>query len=294
MKTTLLASSIALALAELKPRQKELQGLFKPEESTAPRLARLQPYDPNKIPILCVHGLGDSQATWAPMIESLRADPLIRANYQTWFFSYPTGYPYPMSAAALRKQMDAITARYPDHKKIVLLGHSMGGMISRTMITDSGTKLWDAIYVKPPGEMPFSAETRKALTEALIFEHRKDVSRVIFLSPSHRGSDTATNFLGRLGSKLIGGPRDIVGGDTSILTLAKPSSSGNQTAKMPNSVDFLNPQNRFVTTLAGLPLAKNIPYHSILGDRGKGGNLGFGEFFRLERAQERLQAESGL
>ena len=262
----------ALALAELQPRKKELAGLFKPEESVRPRLARLQPYDPKKIPILCVHGLGDSHATWAPMIQSLRMDPVVRQNYQIWFYSYPTGYPYPLSAAELRRQMDAISIHYPGHKKIVLLGHSMGGMISRTMITDSGTKLWDSIYDKPPAEMPFSKETRKEMSEALIFEHRKDVSRVIFLSPSHRGADMATNFLGRLGSKLIGGPADMVGGDTSILTLAKPKTDGTSATKMPNSVDFLNPQNRFVTTLAGLPLAAGIPYHSILGDRGKGGN----------------------
>jgi pimeloyl-ACP methyl ester carboxylesterase len=177
-----------------------------------------------------------------------------------------------MSAATLRKQMDAITARYPDHKKIVVLGHSMGGMISRTLITDSGTKLWDAIYDKPPGEMAFSKETRKAMEDALIFEHRKDVSRVIFLSPSHRGSETATNFLGRLGSKLIGGPQDMASGDTSILTLAKPASNGTSAARMPNSVDFLDPQNRFVTTLAGIPPVKSVPYHTVLGDRGKGGN----------------------
>ncbi len=87
---------IALALAELKPRKKELGGLFKPDEfATGARLARLQPYDPKKIPILCIHGLGDSQATWAPMIESLRADPVIRPNYQVWFFSYASGNPYP-------------------------------------------------------------------------------------------------------------------------------------------------------------------------------------------------------
>ena len=105
---------IGLALAELKPRKTEIQRLFKPEEFAAStRLARLQPYDPKKIPILCIHGLGDSQATWAPMIEALRGDATIRQNYQIWFFSYPTGYPYPLMAAVLRKKLDAINAYYP-------------------------------------------------------------------------------------------------------------------------------------------------------------------------------------
>jgi hypothetical protein len=264
---------IGLALAELSPRKKELGGLFKPEEfATGARLARLQPYDPKKIPILCIHGLGDSQATWAPMIETLRADPVIRANYQIWFFSYASGNPYPYSASLLRKQMDEIKKQYPDHNDMVVIGHSMGGMISRTLMTDSGMTLWNATFDKSPEEMPMSEETRTIMKDALIFGHRKEIDRVIFMSPSHRGANMATGFMGKLGSKLIGGPKAILNGDTSALQLAKPSATGAQLKKMPNSVDFLNPENRFVKTLDTLPLAKGIPYHSVLGDRGKGGN----------------------
>jgi len=265
---------LALALADLKPRQKELAGLFMPEELEANiRLARLQPYDPNKIPVLCIHGLGDSQATWAPLIQTLRGDPLIRKNYQFWFFSYPTGYPYPLTAAVLRRRMDAIGAYYPNHKKIVVIGHSMGGMISRTLVTDSGMTLWNTLYDKPAAQLPVAAETRKVMSESLIFKHRTDVSRVIFMSPSHRGADLATNFWGRLGSKIIGNPKDAIPDETKVLALAKPNSTGEQLTRMPNSIDMLDPKNRFVTTLAEIPLTRGIPYHTILGDRGKGGHL---------------------
>jgi pimeloyl-ACP methyl ester carboxylesterase len=265
---------IALALADLKPRKKELAGMFRPADFKAKtRLARLQPYDPKKIPILCIHGLGDSQATWAPLIETLRGDSVIRKNYQFWFFSYPTGYPYPLTAAILREQMDAINKRYPDHKPIVVIGHSMGGMISRTLMTDSGTKLWDAIYDKPPEDMPFSPETRKVMKASLIFKHRSEISRVIFASPSHRGAEMATSFFGRLGSRIIGAPNDMLQDGTEVLAMTKPNSTGEQLTKMPNSIDFLNPTNRFVTTLAKIPVVPNIPFHTIIGDRGKGGNL---------------------
>ena len=264
---------LALALADLKPRQTELAGMFKPEEfETKIRLSRLQPFDPNKIPILCIHGLGDSQATWAPLIQTLRGDPVIRKNYQFWFFSYPTGYPYPLTAAALRRRMDAINAYYPQHKKVVVIGHSMGGMISRTLITDSGMTLWNATYDRPPSKMPFSAETRKVMSESLIFKHRSDVARVIFMSPSHRGAEMATSFWGRLGSSIIGDPKDVVPDETKVLALAKPNSTGEHLTRMPNSIDMLNPENRFVTTLAEIPLASGIPYHTIIGDRGQGGN----------------------
>jgi len=106
------------------------------------RLTCLQDYDPNRIPVIFVHGLQDTPASWAPMINTLREDPDIRRRYQFWVFSYPSGYPYPYSAALLRKELDSVDRAFPNHKGIVLVGHSMGGMVSRLMITDVGDKLW--------------------------------------------------------------------------------------------------------------------------------------------------------
>lgn len=267
---------IGLALAELKPRKTEIKRMFKPGEFAAStRLARLQPYDPKKIPILCIHGLGDSQATWAPLIETLRGDATLRQNYQVWFFSYPTGYPFPMMAAVLRKKMDAISAYYPGHKKMVVIGHSMGGMISRTLITDSGMKIWDAYFATPPEKLPLSDDARRIIAGALIFKPRPEIARVIYMSASHRGADMATGFVGRLGAKIIADTGDILGGhrqEAEAVALSKPDSAGKKLTRLPNSIDTLRPGNRFVTTIDRLPPAQGIPYHSIIGDRGKGGN----------------------
>jgi hypothetical protein len=268
---------LALALAELAPRKKELQRLVHPGEfASSTRLARLQPYDPRKIPILCIHGLGDSQATWAPLIESLRTDPTIRKNYQIWFFSYPTGYPYPLMAAVLRKQMDAINSYHPDHKRIVVIGHSMGGMIARELITDSGMKIWNAYYDMPPAKLAVSEETRRILASAFIFQHRPEIARVIFASASHRGADMATGFGGRLLSKIIGGNATapaLAGDEAKAVSLMKPDYTGDHLQRIPNSIDALKPGNRFVTTIDKIPTTKGVPFNSIIGDRGKGGNL---------------------
>ena len=40
--------------------------------------------------------------------------------------------------------------------------------------------------------------------------------------------------------------------------------------RLPNSVDTLAPTNRFVKAINTIPMAKGIPYHSIMGDRGRG------------------------
>jgi hypothetical protein len=265
---------IALALAELHPRKKEIQRLFEPEEfRKSTRLARLQPYDAKKIPLLVIHGLGDSQATWAPMIETLRADATFRANYQVWFFSYPTGYPYPLMTAVLREQMDAMKARYPDHKPIVVLGHSMGGMIARALITDSGMNIWNAYFSTPPEQTGLSEESRQLMAKILIFRHQSSTDRVIFLSASLRGSDTATSLIGRLGARLIRGPSDLSEVSADVLAIVKPDADGRKIKRTPNSIEGLDPANRFLLAINSLPTAKGIPYHSIMGDRGKGGNL---------------------
>ncbi|MCE9520039.1 MAG: alpha/beta hydrolase [Verrucomicrobia bacterium] len=268
---------LALALAELAPRKTEIQRLVHPEEFAASaRLARLQPYDPRKIPILCIHGLGDSQATWAPLIESLRGDATIRQNYQIWFYSYPTGYPYPLMAAVLRKQMDAINAYHAGHKKIVVIGHSMGGMIARTLITDSGMKIWNAYYDMPPDKLPVTPETRKVFASAFIFQHRPEISRVIYASASHRGADKATGVGGKLLAGFIGGnptAPELAGDQAKAISLMKPDYSGDHLKRIPNSIDALKPGNRFVITMDTIPPTPGVPYNSIIGDRGKGGNL---------------------
>jgi hypothetical protein len=40
--------------------------------------------------------------------------------------------------------------------------------------------------------------------------------------------------------------------------------------RMPNSIDTLSPNDPFVKIINTLPLAKGVPYHSIIGDRGRG------------------------
>jgi len=135
--------ALAMTLAKEKPQKLGLIRLLRPEEYAATaRVARLEPYNPNKSVVLVIHGLMDTPASWVPLINDLRNDKAIRRNYQFWFYSYPSGYPYPYSALILRRELDAIEKRYPLTKKMVLVGHSMGGCISRTLITDTGNKLW--------------------------------------------------------------------------------------------------------------------------------------------------------
>ena len=263
---------LAVMLDQQNPKKLELSRLLNPQKyAETAKVARLQPYDPSKQVVLCVHGLMDSPATWTPLINTLRADPEIRKRYQFWFYSYPSGYPYQHSAAILRQQLDAIEKRFPLQKKMVIIGHSMGGMISRLMVTGSGTKIWNHFFNKPPDAMGFSPESKKLMTDALIFEPRKEISRAIFMAAPHQGADMAAGWLGRLGTKLVKSPMTMLKAGTEVIGSIIPAGGG-KVGKIPNSVDTLSPNNRFVKIINTIPIQQGIPYHSIIGDRGKGGN----------------------
>jgi pimeloyl-ACP methyl ester carboxylesterase len=264
---------LAVMLASTDTKKLELARLLRPEKfAETARIFRLQPYDPNKTVVLVIHGLMDSPATWTPLINKLRGDEQIRRNYQFWFYSYPSGYPYPYSASILRQELDAVRKRFPIHKPMVVIGHSMGGCISRLLITDTGDKVWIDAFNKPPEQVPLSPESRKLLTEALIFQHRSEVGRVVFMAAPLRGAEMAGSWVGRLGSKLVKTPSKLLQVGRDALKIATFQGSELKLNRIPNSVDTLAPSNRFVISINKIPITRGIPYHTIVGDRGKGGN----------------------
>jgi pimeloyl-ACP methyl ester carboxylesterase len=266
-----LSAPTAMLIACERPERLGFARVINPQRyADTARLTQLQPFDPARTPVIFVHGLQETPAGWTPMIDSLRNDHWLREHYQFWVYSYPSGYPYPYSAALFRQDLDGIDRAFPNHKRIVLIGHSMGGMICRLMITDAGDKIWRDFFATSPAKTPLSSDTRKLLEESLVFNHRPDVQRVIFISTPHRGSKLASGWIGRIGAALVRTPRLF----TSVYTSTKPRLVSDPAARtlkrMPNSVDTLEPNDRFVQAVDKLPITRGIPYHSIMGDRGRG------------------------
>jgi pimeloyl-ACP methyl ester carboxylesterase len=231
---------------------------------------RLQPFDLQRTPVIFVHGLQDTPASFVPMVSALRKDPEIQRRYQLWVFSYPSGYPYPYSAALLRRELDGIARKFPNRKPIVLVGHSMGGMICRLMITDAGDKIWRDLFRNSPAETPVTGRSRELLRDALVFNHRPEMKRVIFISTPHRGALLASSWIGRLGARLVKAPSAIADARDAAVALVTDDVAARQLQRVPNSIDTLDPNDRFVQLVNQLPLAPGIPYNSIIGDRGRG------------------------
>ena len=263
---------LAVMLQQTDPAKHELWRVLNPEKyANTATIERLQPYSPNKTVVLVIHGLKDSQATWTPMINKLRGDPFIRKNYQFWFYSYPSGYPFPYSAAILRQELDEVEKEFPRLRPMVVIGHSMGGCISRVLLTDSGNQLWMKIFGRPPDEVPLSPKTRQYFSQELFFKHRPEIGRVIFIAAPLRGADMASGWIGRLASFIINEPTPSSEASQEMLRVTSNIREEELKPKRrANSVDSLSPKSRFVIALNTIPLKPGVPYHTIIGDRGRG------------------------
>lgn len=260
-----------LALAQTRLDRLGLVRLFNPRRfSGEASLIRLQPYDNNRIPVLMVHGLQDTPATWALMYQQLLNDPELRQRYQFWVFSYPSGLPYPYTAALMRRELDDARRAFPDHKDIVLLGHSMGGIISRLMVTDAGDAIWTGMFGKGPDEFAIQGRSRQLLLDALVFNKRDDVGRAVFIATPHRGSMLAASWIGRTTSRLVRLPSYLTDMRNDLASVLVADAAGLQLNFAPNSIDTLNPNHPFVREVNNLPVAPGVPFHSIIGDRGRG------------------------
>jgi pimeloyl-ACP methyl ester carboxylesterase len=262
---------LAVMLQQSDPKKYEFSRLLNPERyARTAAIERLQPYDPGKTVVLVIHGLKDSQATWTPMINKLRGDLVIRKHYQFWFYSYPTGYPFPYSAAILRDELDAVEKRFPKMKPMVVIGHSMGGCISRLLVTDSGDKLWMNIFGRPPDEVPLSRQVREYFQEELFFRHRPEIGRVIFIASPLRGSNMAKGLLGSVAAMIIREATISSQASREMVRLTQIEKAELKPMRRSNSVDSLSPRSRFLSAMNTIPITPRVRYDTIIGDRGRG------------------------
>jgi len=230
-------------------------------------LLMMRPYDPTRIPVVFVHGLLSSPYVWRNVVNTLGADPEIRRHYQFWAFSYSTGNPIAYSAYLLRDDLQYAQKLY-GFKQIVLIGHSMGGILSQMQVVNAGRVIWDEQLKTKADSLYAQVPADSLVKKSLIFEANPTVKRVIFVSTPHRGSDLATGGIGALGMRLIRLPLKVVTAiPQSVLAAVSPAGDAKK-YQLPTSISGLSPANPLFKALDKLPI--QAPHNSIIGDRGRG------------------------
>jgi triacylglycerol esterase/lipase EstA (alpha/beta hydrolase family) len=228
----------------------------------------LQPYDPDRIPLVFVHGLFSTPFDWVKTINGLQADPEIRKHYQFWIFAYPTGNPILYSAMRLREELAKADQAYPNHKPYVVVGHSMGGMLTHDQVVSVNEGMWEKA-LGPVADKIFKDNSKDSLiVRSTTFHANPRIKRVVFICTPHRGSDLASNPIGKIGISLITLPARLTAVMVDSLTGADLAQLTGSSKRLPNSITGLKPTSPALPVINSVPIG--IPYHSIIGDRGKG------------------------
>lgn len=257
-------------------------GLFTYRKATAHRgLFLLQPYDPNKIPVIMIHGLASSPLAWMELTNDLAGHPKLRHAYQFWHYMYPTGLPFLYSANQFRKSLEDLrytldpTGRDAALQSMVIVAHSLGGLLAKTTVSESGTRIWDATFKVPPEKLKGTAEDIKQARGILFFSPKPYVHRVIFIATPHRGSKFADNIVGRAASSTVKLPdafkdlwRRITEANSDVTT---PAMRTILAKGGPTSIRALSPEHPLTRVMSEIPIDQRVSYHLIMGDRGRGG-----------------------
>jgi pimeloyl-ACP methyl ester carboxylesterase len=253
-----------------------------PEDAHVARLCRfeptglslLQPYGRGRTPVVFVHGLWSTPSSWARMLEVLEADEALRDRYQFWTFGYSTGDPIPYSAALLRRDLDEVRRRFdPDRSdaafdRMVVVGHSMGGLLTKMMATDSTDRLWRVISDRPADELAGEKEDVDLFREAIFFAARPEVRRVVFIATPHRGSRFDRGSIQRVGTRLIRMPDPLRATHHRLIAGNPPTFFRDHFRRgLPTSIDELEWGSPILTGLSALAVAPSITAHSIIAVR---------------------------
>jgi hypothetical protein len=153
---------------------------------------------------------------------------------------------------------------------MLLVGHSMGGLLSRTLMQDSKDIFWDTIFKEPIEDLSVSDKDKELLRELLFFEQNPDIKRVVFISTPHRGSDWADKWFTRIGAGMINLPGTFTSATQDLGSIGQEELAVNQkklTKRAPNALDQLSPSSIFTKVTNKIPLADEVPYHTIYGIR---------------------------
>jgi pimeloyl-ACP methyl ester carboxylesterase len=237
----------------------------------APKLAFLEPYRPGRIPLVLVHGLLSDAWTWLDVANDLRAVPQIMDRYQIWAFHYPTGVPFLESAAAFREQLHRTISELdpggadPALRQMVLVGHSMGGLVSKLQVTHSGSTIWSRYVNRPLEQIVATPELRGELQRVFFFEPVPYVRRVVFIGVPHGGSSLASRTIGRIGAACVSVPPEKDLQRRWLLQYNPNTFSPAFNRRFPNSVDLLEPSSPLLAAMRQLPVAAGVQLHSIIG-----------------------------
>ena len=248
------------------PPKLGILGLLRPQQYfNREGLFLVQPYDSKKIPLVLIHGLMSDPQMWLPVMADTESDPVLRGKYQFWVFAYPTGNPIGYSALELREALAGVYKVYPRTRNMVIVNHSLGGVITHLQVIDSSDVLVKGIFKQNTSKI-LALPDDSPVKKALIFRANPHIDRVVFVAAPHRGAPLAINRLAEFGASFIRLPSQVLSDIGTATLKAATSAAGIKGNFIPTSVSGLSPKSPLLISMNTVPM--RTPFHSIIGVAG--------------------------
>ncbi|BDS07282.1 hypothetical protein NT6N_23220 [Oceaniferula spumae] len=276
-----LTAPMAVSLDKARERGliEDIRGVFYPVRYQKNMgLYSTQKFDERKIPLILIHGLVSDPTTWSVTLNGLLEDPEISSRYQVYLFYYPTGLPIRRTGSALKQELIRLQRFYNDMgagdvaSRSVIIGHSMGGLLTSMQVRKFGDATWKRISNIPLTKSKLRKEVKADYTVLLETPFPSMLNRAVFIATPHRGSQMANGWIGRIVISLIQIPEkvlklDPVDAARSLTALGRTILLDDD---LSNGVRSLRNNNPALGLIRSSPIVSSIPYHSIIGDRGRG------------------------
>jgi len=256
----------------------ELKGLLSGDLAILKDTARFKdnvflmaPYRPGRIPLVLVHGTASSPARWAQMLNEILNDQELWNRYQVWLFTYNTGNPILYSGGILTQGLRSVVQQLDPEgtdsalRKMVVIGHSQGGLLTKLTAIDSGERFWERLFNVPIDQLDVSPESRELLRRSLYYKPLPYVRQVVFISTPHRGSHLSGGYISDLLRRLISLPLTLLNPLQEIFQRSPEAVTTNAMGtEVPRSTDNMSPNSPFIKTFASIPIAPGVIAHSII------------------------------
>lgn len=273
------ASSYLWLMQQAKLTDLELPGLFNAElADNKLGIYSVTPLQKHKQPLLMIHGLNSSPLIWYELTMAVLQDETLKQRYQLWHAYYPSGPPPFYNSMRLRKKLDelhsmlTLSGSTTELDQMVVVGHSMGGIISKTLIQNTGYQLWDLSFTERPEQLGYAQKELDKVRDIFIFNARPYIDKVVFVDTPHGGSESSDSVLAKMASWFINLPKNFtllmsdflqkLGPDKVTLAMREYLGGGGG----PHSVQVLSPRHPLLQGLNKLDYQR--PVYSIVGSDG--------------------------
>lgn len=205
------------------------------------------------------------------MFNDLRSFPGLRKNYQFWFYHYPTGQPFWMSATQMRNDLQLLRVQLDPERQhaaldqMVLVGHSMGGLVSRMQTIESQNEFWKLLSDQPFADVQGDEQDVQLLKSAAFFAPTREIRRVVTIGTPHRGSDYANDMTRWVGRKLIRLPTKMVSTGQKLISVNPGVFQNTDLLTTSTSIDSLSPDSPVFPAMLRAPRAPWVTFNNVVG-----------------------------